>query len=619
MAPRHLFVRAFLHRVLPVVAALVLLAALAPVASARALGTSGALPAAAAPMSAAAAPMSVAAAPLPAAAALPLPASELASAAVTSFGAGRTDLFTRSSGGNLVQQYRPSGGSWTRGLNLGGDIASQPAAVSWASGRMDVFARGTDNALWHRAYVSGGWLAWERLGGILTSAPAVASWAPGRLDVFVRNVDNGLSHKTFVNGQGWTAWVRLGGILSSSPAASSWGSGRLDVFVRNVDNGLSHRAFQSGTWSAWQRLDGATLTSQPATAAPGDRQLNVVVRGTADEARLLRWTQATSWTPWVSLGGTFSSGPSAADMGDDVRVVGRSPNGMLYEALRTSPGGTFTSWTSVDPYQPFRRLATWVDTLDYPSLTPGPAVADMQARGVRTLFLSTARFNSANDFFDATEMGQWLDAAHAAGIKVVGWYVPAYGDMERDLRRTVAIGSYVSPGGQRFDATGVDIERFGSDGEVTQAQFNTRLVTHLQQVRSRSPMVIAAIVPSPFGTDAGNRWQGFPWPSIGPNSEVVVPMALWSFRGTVATPWTPTQIHDWVEDQVDRAQALTGRRVHVEGGVIGEGSTPVTVARVQAFVNAVKDGGAVGGSQYDYATMTGHADQWPILAQLNTP
>ncbi|HZC27285.1 MAG TPA: hypothetical protein VE287_09675, partial [Actinopolymorphaceae bacterium] len=503
---------------------------------------------------------------------------------------------------------------------LGGDLASQPAAVSWAPGRMDVFARGTDNALWHRAYKTGGWLPWESLGGVLTSAPAAASQASGQLDVFVRNVDNGVSHKSFQSSTGWSAWERLGGIITSSPAATSWASGRLDIFVRNVDNTLSHKAFRSTVgWGSWERVGGTTtLTSQPAAASPGSGLLDIVARDAGNTMRLLRFTSA-GWSAWASLGKTFTSGPGAFDLGDDVRIVALASTGFNYESVRTSPTAAWSTWVSVDPYLPFRRLGTWVDTLDYPSLTPSVAVADMQARGVRTLYLQTARFNSTSDFFDETKMGQWLDAAHAAGLKVVGWYVPAYGDMVRDVRRTVAIGSYVSPGGQRFDATGIDIERFGTDGEVPHATFNTALVSHLTQVRDKSPVVVAAIVPSPFGTDAGNRWEGFPWASIGPRSEVVIPMALWSFRGTPTTPWTATQVRTWVADQIDRTQALTGRRVHVEGGVIGEGSTPVTTDRVQAFVTAAKEAGAIGGSQYDYATMTGHTDQWSILAQLNTP
>jgi hypothetical protein len=85
----------------------------------------------------------------------------------------------------------------------------------------------------------------------------------------------------------------------------------------------------------------------------------------------------------------------------------------------------------------------------------------------------------------------------------------------------------VSPGGQRFDAIGVDTERLD---EVSLSVFNSRPVDHLTQVRAHVDSVVAAIVPSPFATDPGNRWAGFPWAAVGSRSEVVVPMALWSFR-----------------------------------------------------------------------------------------
>ena len=162
----------------------------------------------------------------------------------------------------------------------------------------------------------------------------------------------------------------------------------------------------------------------------------------------------------------------------------------------------------------------------------------------------------------------------------------------------------------------MDIERFGASGEVDRATFNARLVPHLQQVRSGTSAVLGAIVPSPFTTDPGNNWEGFPWSGIGPNSEVVVPMALWSFRAG----FSAAQVEAWVTDQVDRTQALTGRRVHVEGGVIGEGSTPVTADRVQAFVDGAIGAGAIGGSQYDYNTMNGPGEPtalWDVLAGLN--
>lgn len=210
---------------------------------------------------------------------------------------------------------------------------------------------------------------------------------------------------------------------------------------------------------------------------------------------------------------------------------------------------------------------------DYAVLDPGPAIADMASHDVRTLFLATARFTSTNDLHDAAEAGAWLDAAHAAGMRVVGWYLPAYGDMQRDVRRTVAIANFTSPGGQRFDAVGVDIERLD---EVTRAQFNTRLVEHLAQVRDATDTMTAAIVPSPFATDPGNNWQGFPWATVGARSDVVIPMALWSFRdncpGADVCPYTAAQVYDWVYHQTVRARSMSGRPVTVEGGVNDPGT-----------------------------------------------
>ena len=117
-------------------------------------------------------------------------------------------------------------------------IDDEPAAVSWQSGRIDVFARGMDNALWHK-WFDGAWRNWESLGGIITAGPAVSSWAPGRLDVFVKGSDNALWHKWFAGG--WSGWESLGGVIDGTPAAVSWSLGRIDIFARGMDNAMWHK------------------------------------------------------------------------------------------------------------------------------------------------------------------------------------------------------------------------------------------------------------------------------------------------------------------------------------------------------------------------------------------
>ena len=55
------------------------------------------------------------------------------------------------------------------------------------------------------------WMDWESQGGVLTSGPAASSWAPGRLDVFARGTDSALWHKWYESG--WSEWEALGGTL----------------------------------------------------------------------------------------------------------------------------------------------------------------------------------------------------------------------------------------------------------------------------------------------------------------------------------------------------------------------------------------------------------------------
>jgi repeat uncharacterized protein DUF346 len=105
--------------------------------------------------------------------------------------------------------------------SLGGRITSGPDATSWGADRLDVFARGSDNGLWHAWLDGGGWRGWESLGGVLDSDPAVIAWGPNRLDVFVRGTDKALWHKWW-DGRSWSGWQSLGGILTSAPDAAAW-------------------------------------------------------------------------------------------------------------------------------------------------------------------------------------------------------------------------------------------------------------------------------------------------------------------------------------------------------------------------------------------------------------
>ena len=110
-------------------------------------------------------------------------------------------LFTKDSNGGCVQlsNFTTVAPAWSSWESMSGQFTASPAAVSWADGRIDVFGRGSDNALWHRSFNNTVWSAWESLGGQLapTTGPAVSTWEAGHLDVFVIGSDQALWHRMY--------------------------------------------------------------------------------------------------------------------------------------------------------------------------------------------------------------------------------------------------------------------------------------------------------------------------------------------------------------------------------------------------------------------------------------
>lgn len=236
-----------------------------------------------------------------------------------SWGSNRLDVFARGTDNALYHRWW-DGYGWRGWESLGGSITSDPSAVSWGNGRIDVFARGTDNALYHKFY-AGGWSGWESLGGALTSGPGVSSWGNNRLDVFVRGTDNSLYHRVWSSG--WSGWESLGGTLNSNPTAVSWGYNRIDVFARGNDTGLNHKVWYGSGWSGWESLGGA-LAGSAHVASWGPNRLDVFARA-SDNSLLHRAWLGYAWTGWEPWGGTWTSDPSAVSWGpgrNDIFVRG---------------------------------------------------------------------------------------------------------------------------------------------------------------------------------------------------------------------------------------------------------------------------------------------------------
>jgi hypothetical protein len=97
-------------------------------------------------------------------------------------------------------------------VSLGGCLTSDVAGAANADGRLEIFARGAGNALWHiwQKRPNSDWSAWRSLGGVLASDPEVKTNADGRLEIFARGADNALWHIWQKRpNSAWSAWSRL--------------------------------------------------------------------------------------------------------------------------------------------------------------------------------------------------------------------------------------------------------------------------------------------------------------------------------------------------------------------------------------------------------------------------
>ena len=228
--------------------------------------------------------------------------------------------------------------------DLGGAVLGDPAVVSWAHDRLDIFVVGTDQALYHKAWAGSQWFpyttGYDYLGGVVVGNPTVASWDHDRLDIFVVGSDGGLYHKAW-DGSQWlpsqTGYDNLGkpnpgGAIVGNPVVVSWDHDRLDIFVvGSADGALYHKAWDGSQWlpsvTGFDYL-GGVIVGSPAVVSWDHDRLDIFVRGT-DTALYHKAWDGTQWLPsqtsYDNLGGLCIADPSVVSWGPnrlDVFVIG---------------------------------------------------------------------------------------------------------------------------------------------------------------------------------------------------------------------------------------------------------------------------------------------------------
>lgn len=95
-------------------------------------------------------------------------------------------------------------------LVMGVTIVGAPTSVGSPAGRIDIFARGSDNNLYQKYFTGVGWSNWVKVGSGVYSSPTVPQpYSDDRIDVFFTGSAGDLVH-TYFNGQEWTPNESLG-------------------------------------------------------------------------------------------------------------------------------------------------------------------------------------------------------------------------------------------------------------------------------------------------------------------------------------------------------------------------------------------------------------------------
>jgi hypothetical protein len=284
----------------------------------------------------------------------------------------RTTLFVL--GTDKVYHFKAEtkDGDWSSWTALGGSFKGGPTIVRSNDGRLEVFGRGADNGIWHKYQVDSETLEftqWMSLGSNnkFSSDPVAILSSEGFIHLFAKGADNSLMHKTqFTNNTlfVWTEWTSLGGSLTSQPAVMLDAEGLLHVFVRGPDRALWHKHQIGGQepryvkWSEWQSLGGVLASAPRVPIALNTVNLLEIFVRASDKAYWHRCQVASlppnerevDWNEWQSLGGVFSSGPSAVVNGDGlIEAFGRGADKAIWRKSQYLIDGVpkWSNWVSL--------------------------------------------------------------------------------------------------------------------------------------------------------------------------------------------------------------------------------------------------------------------------------
>jgi hypothetical protein len=258
----------------------------------------------------------------------------------------------------------------------------------------------------------------------------------------------------------------------------------------------------------------------------------------------------------------------------------------------------------------FAGLGTWVDIYDGAVYAaPERTAAQIAARSVKTVWVETANDRAAVDIVKPIQLGRFVEALHARGVRVVSWYLPGHVQPALDTRRALAMLSFRTLSGDAFDGVSLDVESTRLKNVGLRSRRAVALARRLRLEAGETPL---AIIPfNPRGLERHpSAWPRFPWIELAEVADAFAPMV---YTGGGVSGFDAT--YGYVTRALRLLRVQTGNPeipIHVIGGVADRLGTD----ELAGFSAAVEDdANTIGVSLYDW--MTTRPAAWRVLAPLS--
>ena len=238
-------------------------------------------------------------------------------------------------------------------------------------------------------------------------------------------------------------------------------------------------------------------------------------------------------------------------------------------------------------------------------------IADAKAAGITHIYAEVAI--SWWGFYAPVSLDRLLPVAHKAGIAVIAWVYPSLRNVTADVRMTMQVADYRTPGGDHADGIATDVEEVVDSGSV----YSYGQV--LRGLLGPDTLLVDCTL-HPF------THAGYPYASVAASWNVLAPMNYWHSR----------YAHAYTSDDVARfvtTSVVTIRAAMLEAGVsqpipieelgqaydmysgdgAGTGHNPAG-AEIAADLTTAKALGCIGASYFEWQTAT--QSQWDALSSF---